>query len=43
MTMSLQARQEALRWVDVKNGTVDRKIFHSREVYEMELEQVFAR
>ncbi|MGE0686165.1 MAG: Rieske 2Fe-2S domain-containing protein [Dehalococcoidia bacterium] len=43
MTMSLKERQEALKWVDIKNGTVDRRIFHSREVYEMELEQIFAR
>jgi len=43
MTMSLQERQAALKWVDSQNGTVDRKIFFSEDVYRMELEQVFAR
>src|SRR5918999_4454917 len=43
MAMDLREARKALDWVDIKNGTVDRRIFHSREVYEMELEQVFAR
>jgi nitrite reductase/ring-hydroxylating ferredoxin subunit len=41
--MDLQEAKQALKWVDIKNGTVDRRIFYADDVYQMELEQVFAR
>ena len=31
------------RWVDEKQGLIDRKIFTDAEIYQQELEQVFGR
>jgi phenylpropionate dioxygenase-like ring-hydroxylating dioxygenase large terminal subunit len=42
MTLQLN-RQEMLGLVDRKKGLIDRRIFHDREIYELELERVFAR
>ena len=35
--------EEMLRMVDPETGTVDRRIFADRDIYEMELERIFAR
>ncbi len=34
---------KGMNWVDVENGLIDRNIFYDQELYERELEQVFAR
>ena len=42
MTLQLDRRSVA-NLVDWQNGLVDRRIFNQQDIYEMELEQVFAR
>ena len=34
---------KGMNWVDVENGLIDRNVFFDQELYERELEQVFAR
>jgi phenylpropionate dioxygenase-like ring-hydroxylating dioxygenase large terminal subunit len=41
--MTLLDRQDFTRLVDPDKGTVDRRIFHDREIYQIELERIFAR
>ena len=36
-------REEMLRLVDPETGTVDRRIFSDQDIYELELERIFAR
>lgn len=35
--------EEMLRMVDAETGTVDRRIFAEQDIYELELERIFAR
>ena len=32
-----------IKWVDVDTGLIDRNIFYNDEIYQQELEQIFAR
>jgi phenylpropionate dioxygenase-like ring-hydroxylating dioxygenase large terminal subunit len=43
MAMELQEAREASRLVDYRNGLVDRKIYFDPEIYQLEMEQIFAR
>src|SRR5438270_345197 len=43
MTLELTRPSEFLDLVDSQKGTVDRRIFSAQHIYEMELEQIFAR
>ena len=43
MAMDLQEARQASRFVDYKNGLVDRKIYFDPEIYRLEMEQIFAR
>ncbi len=43
MTAESTLRREMLGFVDLEKGTVDRRIFTDKEIYELELEQIFAR
>ena len=36
-------RREMLEMVDIEKGTVDRRIFSAQDIYELELERIFAR
>ena len=42
MTIAFKS-EEMLRMVDLETGTVDRRIFAEQEIYELELERIFAR
>ncbi len=42
MTIAFR-NEELLRMVDAENGTVDRRIFSDQDIYELELERIFAR
>jgi hypothetical protein len=35
--------KEMLRLVDIKKGTVDRRIFNDQAIYDLEMERIFAR
>jgi phenylpropionate dioxygenase-like ring-hydroxylating dioxygenase large terminal subunit len=43
MTTESTLPRDMLAFVDVEKGTVDRRIFTDKEIYELELEQIFAR
>src|SRR5688572_16526941 len=43
MAMDVKTADRLRGYVDIEKGTVDRKIFSDRGIYEMELEQIFAR
>ncbi|MGE3986191.1 MAG: aromatic ring-hydroxylating dioxygenase subunit alpha, partial [Dehalococcoidia bacterium] len=43
MTTYADLMPQLSRWVDYANGTVDRKIFYDRDVYQLEMERIFAR
>src|SRR6476661_4299065 len=43
MTTTLNRSEEFLRLVDAGNGLVDRKIFSDQEIYDLEMERIFAR
>jgi len=43
MTTDISLARQAFNWVDVKNGVVDRRIFHDADIYQLEMEQIFAR
>ena len=43
MAMGATAAREYSKLVDWENGLVDRRIYHDREIYELEMEQIFAR
>src|SRR3954467_12253718 len=43
MTTEMRRPEEFLGMVSAEKGTVDRRIFSSEEIYERELEQIFAR
>ncbi len=43
MAMDLQTAREMSRLVDVDNATVDRRLFYDPEIYQLEMEQIFAR
>ncbi|MGE0687724.1 MAG: SRPBCC family protein [Dehalococcoidia bacterium] len=43
MTTDYRLAADAMSWVDTKNGVVDRKIFFDLEIYQLEMERVFAR
>ena len=43
MTADLSIARNMLSLVDADTGTVDRRIFYDQEIYQMELEQIFAR
>src|SRR6185369_11356324 len=43
MTTTLSRNEEFLRLVDAPNGLVDRKIFSDQEIYDLEMERIFAR
>ncbi len=42
MTIAYRS-DEMLRMVDTETGTVDRRIFSDQDIYELELERIFAR
>ena len=42
-TFDLASARSASRLVDLENGVVDRRIFHDAAIYQLELEQIFAR
>ncbi len=41
--MDLKDARQALNWVDMKSGVIERKIFYDPDIYQMEMERVFAR
>ncbi|MGE0056952.1 MAG: Rieske 2Fe-2S domain-containing protein [Dehalococcoidia bacterium] len=43
MTLDLRQAKDVLNFVDIKRGTVDRRIFYDPDIYQMEMEQIFAR
>ncbi|MGE0057541.1 MAG: SRPBCC family protein [Dehalococcoidia bacterium] len=43
MAMQVKSAREYSKLVDWENGLVDRRIYHDREIYELEMEQIFAR
>ena len=43
MTLDLEHARQASTFVDWQNGLVDRRIFSDEAIYQMELEQIFAR
>jgi 3-phenylpropionate/trans-cinnamate dioxygenase alpha subunit len=43
MTTTSFRHEEMLRLVDVEKGTVDRSIFRDQDIYQLELERIFAR
>ncbi len=43
MAMDTHTARELLALVDMEKGLVDRKIFSDQAIYELELEQIFAR
>src|SRR5438046_9627606 len=43
MTTESLKSQDCLQMVDRENGTVDRRMFSDKEIYEAELEHIFAR
>src|SRR3954453_20810443 len=43
MTIADLRPEEITRFVDADNALVDRKIFSDEEIYQLELEQIFAR
>jgi phenylpropionate dioxygenase-like ring-hydroxylating dioxygenase large terminal subunit len=43
MTLELTRRDEVLQFVDANRGTVDRRIFADEDIYQLELERIFAR
>src|SRR5438874_3985058 len=43
MTLELTRPDELLGMVNLKEGTVDRRIFSDQQIYELELERIFAR
>ena len=43
MTLDLNQAREVSNFVDWGNGLVDRRIFSDQDIYELELEQIFAR
>jgi len=43
MTLELTRPDDLLGMVNVKEGTVDRRIFADQDIYELELERIFAR
>ncbi len=43
MTLMVRKSEEYLELVDHKKGLVDRSIFNDQNIYEMELERIFAR
>ena len=43
MAMDLQTAREVSRLVDVGTATVDRRLFYDPEIYQLEMEQIFAR
>src|SRR6478672_2261714 len=43
MTLELTRSADFLRMVDAEKGTVDRQIFSDEQIYQLELEKIFAR
>src|ERR1700754_5043218 len=43
MAMDLALRNEMPKFVDHKNGLVDRRIYYDQAIYQLEMEQTFAR
>jgi nitrite reductase/ring-hydroxylating ferredoxin subunit len=43
MAMELAQRDEILRFVDHERGLVDRRIYYDPDIYQLEMEQIFAR
>src|SRR3954466_10564810 len=43
MTLELTRPKDILGFVDMQNGVVDRRIFFDEDIYQLELEQIFAR
>jgi phenylpropionate dioxygenase-like ring-hydroxylating dioxygenase large terminal subunit len=43
MTLELTRPNEILGFVDMQNGVVDRRIFYDPDIYQLEMEQIFAR
>ena len=43
MTMNLNLAREYSKLVDVEKGVVDRRIYYDAEIYQAEMEQIFAR
>jgi phenylpropionate dioxygenase-like ring-hydroxylating dioxygenase large terminal subunit len=41
--MDLRLARDYSRLVDIDNGLVDRRIYHDPDIYQMEMEQIFAR
>src|SRR6185436_17296911 len=43
MTLELTRPSDITRFVDMTQGVVDRRIFYDPDIYQLELEQIFAR
>ena len=43
MTLELRDPNQMLGLVDAKNGTADRRMFFDQDIYELELERIYAR
>src|SRR5918994_2064229 len=43
MAMDLKLARDVSRLVDVEKATVDRRLFYDPEIYQLEMEQIFAR
>ena len=43
MTTETDLLGQVSKWVDYANGTVDRRIFFDEDVYQLEMERIFAR